>query len=73
MSFEVAFGSNKEKFDKRVASELATLKLGRASKTIYLNGGSGTRADAREYWRQIASSLGVRFQAYGGCVVKLGG
>ncbi len=57
---------------QRQAYEWIMLMLGTATKTIYLNGGSESRRETTEYWREIAKEYNIRFRAYGWCVI-LGG
>lgn len=49
------------------------LRTGRARRTIFLNGGSESRRDEREYWQEWAATWGLRFEAIGGYMVVIGG
>lgn len=53
--------------------ELHFLRSGRAQKTIFLNGGSDTRAGMRDYYAEFARQHNIRFESKGGCVIVLGG
>ena len=72
MSIWVVEGSEKEKAEQAAAAESMLLMLGLAQKTIFLNGGSQTRRDAREYWRETARLLNVECRE-SGCMVIIGG
>lgn len=73
MSFPVVEGSNRAAFDREMVRQELLMRLGVAGRTIYLNGGSETRRDIREFWRGYAKSRNIGFQTWGGCVVIVGG
>lgn len=70
MSLEVGTGG--EDFERlRLLHEIETRMLlrGRATRTIYLNGGSDTRRCVRGYWHEWAESLGLKCESHGWGVV----
>lgn len=66
-------GSDAEELEQRLLYEAVLIYLGLATRTIFLNGGSETRAATRNYWREYAKQLNLPFKAYGGWAVEIGG
>lgn len=58
---------------RRHAALDTMVMLGAIGKWVPLNGGSDTRADARDWWRQSAAGLRLNFTVRGGCMVGIGG
>jgi hypothetical protein len=56
-----------------VEYEEAMLQFGLARRTIYLNGGSQTRRDVVEDWREYARARNMRFELKANCIIVLGG
>jgi hypothetical protein len=56
-----------------VDREETLLQLGLARRMIYLNGGSQTRRDVVESWRQHARERNMRFELKANCIIVLGG
>lgn len=69
-------GADKEAGDAHRRERLrqdTLIALGRATRTIYLNGGSDTRRDLREHYAEVAERMGVGFTRLGGWGVRIGG
>lgn len=62
------FATTNESAADRLVAEAVLIANGSATKWIPLNGGSDTRAAAREYHRQYAIALRAPFRATGFCV-----
>lgn len=72
MAFVAFAGNEKEalaSFERRRKYEAMMLFARKASKTVYLSGGSDTRRGAYEYYREMFEPLGVPVQYFGWCVV----
>lgn len=61
MSFEVFIGGeeNEKKVAERTFYESLLIHLGTHSRTYYLNGGSQTRRDMRNDYKDLANRLGL--------------
>jgi hypothetical protein len=73
MGFEVAAGEDLDTLARRRRRAELLLRLGAATLTIPLNGGSEERAVIRDHWRDFARALDIGFRCVGGCLVAIGG
>ncbi len=70
--FEMYSGVKEEKdIIKFHSDEIELLRHGGYQKFIPLNGGSDTRKAAREYWKEWAMLLNIKYSSFG-CMVILG-
>lgn len=66
-------GADAEKLQRRIAFETISILSGTGGRIIPLNGGSETRRDAIEYWRDYARRLNVGCEVRGNCLIIIGG
>lgn len=75
MTFHVHAGDEETKaaVDAMVEREELLLQLGMARRTIFLNGGSQTRTDVIESWKDYARTRNMRFEVRGRSMIIIGG
>lgn len=75
MIFHVHAGDEKTKaaVAALVEWEELLLRLGMARRIIFLNGGSQTRTDVIESWRDYARTRNMRFEVQGRSKIIIGG